>query len=287
MKSWVQSYIEFLVKNSKLIVNDLPLGWSIHMISIDYETQTIKKLPLVNVFDTPYELWSFRKPTPEEIKNHSKVYKYFLTEVKDKLLEKINDHFSAAKYIALKGFDNAFENHINNCLNNSNEINDWIGKMPSILPEALYFYKKTYPEYNLEEVCKAINDIGVTLSQGQFVFHGGYFNNLGTYFTDKPLSTSLCPQVALRSAEWNGKAYDIGQIDLMVIKVKSPISKVFFFNLDQTLGNEKEVLFAPCARLNIIKKHLIVEKYTVFKVDEDSTKLKKDIPLYIVEAEIS
>ncbi|MGU3847378.1 hypothetical protein ACVZHT_38210, partial [Vibrio diabolicus] len=82
--------------------------------------------------------------------------------------------------------------------------------------------------YNQSDVDADINSIGKTLSDGQFLFHGGlWFSSCENEVTlRKPFSTSFCPQVALRNAEWRGKAYDQGQIDLLVLRVSNPKTNV-------------------------------------------------------------
>ncbi len=109
---------------------------------------------------------------------------------------------------------------------------------------------------------------------------------LTTFVTNQPLSTSFCPQVALRNAEWRGKAYDEGKIDLFVINVIEPNTNIFFYNLNEELGNEKEVLFASGATLQLVSK-TFVGMHVVAKANLDYSTSKKTVPIHILEIDIS
>ena len=244
------------------------------------------QLPLIHVFEQPYKVWLRRETTVEErvefIKNKCPI----LLHINEELIKSISTHFNAAQHIIEVGTDNGLEGHVDQQLDKSTELRIWQQYMPTITPEALLDYKNNHAEYHREKVDEAINKTGCILSEGQILFHGGCFNDLEVS-TNKPLSTTLCPQIALRNAEWCGKAYDCGRIDIYILTVSSPIINVFFFNIEENLGNEKEVLFASGVRLHVIRRTKIKDAHHVGKITSTLQELEKEVPVYIVECTIS
>ncbi len=178
-------------------------------------------LPLINVFETPYECWETRQPSPEEFKQHLIKTGQMLYSVEEKLKCKVSTHFEAASYIVTVGADNGLENFIDDRIEKSPAYKAWRKSMPSKTPEAISEYQKRYSDCDLSLVAKEIEVFGIILSEGNFLFHGGFWpDRLKSVFTtNRPFSTSFCPQVALRNAEWKGKAYDSGEVHLFVLKV--------------------------------------------------------------------
>lgn len=243
-------------------------------------------LPVVNTFSSAYELWTMRRATEQESLEHYKREGSFLSFVNDQLLMVIQDHVSAAKYMAQKGADNGLENHIDRFLDQDANYQSWREHMPSKTPPSITEFQQNYPQYNQSNVDADINSIGKTLSDGQFLFHGGlWFSDSKNEVTlRKPLSTSFCPQVALRNAEWGGKAYDQGQIDLLVLRVSNPRTNIFAYKRKGTkMGNEKEVLFASGATVKLRSRTLIRNDYEVAKYQHPD----KTIPIYVIEVDIS
>lgn len=105
------------------------------------------------------------------------------------------------------------------------------------------------------------------------------------------ISTTFCPQIALRNAEFNGKAYDENEINIFILKITNAQTKVFSFNFKQkgtNFSHEKEILFASKANIKIIQKTKIIENKKVSKYDKETCKnLEKTVPAYITEVEIS
>lgn len=131
------------------------------------------------------------------------------------------------------------------------------------------------------------------LSDGQYLFHGGFIPiKIGeTFTTIRPFSTSFCPQVALRNAEWAGKAYDAGEVNLIVLRTVNSQTKVFCFRINGTnKGHELEILFAAGAKITFRNKVKITDgqayKYCSQYAGGGGL-LKKEIPFYLVEADIS
>lgn len=244
------------------------------------------KLPIVDVFENPYESWTCRKASQEEMMAVYRATGKFETHIKDKLIAKIKNHLDAAKHMAKRGSDNGLENFIDRYLDNSVNYKELRRAMPSKTPKVLFDYQQKYPNYSVTEVDKEINSIGHTLSEGQYLFHGGaWLNGASNQFKlTAPLSTSFCPQVALRNAEWRGKAYDNNKIELFVLHTVNPITNVFAFpRKNASMGNEKEILFASGATLIRRATHLIRDDYQAGKYEHKD----KKIPIYVVEVDIS
>lgn len=241
---------------------------------------------IVNVFKTPYEVWTTRAPTMDEVKQAGRM----LHSVNDKLLYTLNNHLDAAKHMLIKGADNALAHFIEDYLNESADLKKLRSAMPSKTPASISTYQQQYPQCNLLQVNNDIGIHGIKLDEENVLFHGGFWPPAwGTsYKTDKPLSTTFCPQVALRNAEHNGKAYDAGEIHLLVLKVVNPKTKAFIFRQNGTnLGHEKEVLFSSGAILTLRSKTLIKNDYRVAKSNGTSDSLIKEVPAYVVEIYIS
>jgi hypothetical protein len=248
--------------------------------------ESFMNLPIVNTFHSAYESWSTRDPTEQESLEHYKREGSFIPFVKDKLQAVVKDHINAAAYMAQRGMDNGLEFHINRHLDQDSNYKSWRSHMPSKTPSSIKNFQQRYPNYTQSEVDADINCIGKTLSEGQFLFHGGLWfkEDANEVILTKPFSTSFCPQVALRNAEWRGKAYDAGRIDLFVIRVKNPRTNVFAYKRKGTrMGNEKEVLFASGAEMRLQKRTLIRNDYTVGKYNFP----EKVVPIYVIEVDVS
>ena len=246
-------------------------------------------LPIVNPFLTPYEVWSYRNPTSEEMQVFYEQNGYFPSLIKEQLIETIDTPLKAALYISKVGADNGIDIHINSFLDKSSEYKLMRKLMPYRTPHELSNYQKKYPNYDQVALDNEIQAISAVLSVNQSLFHGGsWFNDkLSLIQTQRPLSTTFSPQVALRNAEHKGKAYDAGRIDLFVLKVKNPITPVFVFrNKGTNLGHENEILFMSGAKLYLKNRILVKDNYPVSKVMNGINIIKKEVPIYVLEIEI-
>lgn len=250
----------------------------------------VKKAKVVNVFAKQYVEWSKRNTTTEEaldLMNTKGCSLLEALEVNVKIIEVISTHAEAASRMLRKSVDNCLESHIDMALNLSAEYRALRDLMPQDVPEALDLYQRTFTEPTWAAADEAIKAHGVEMAEGQCMFHGGLWpSDLATFTTSRPLSTSFCPQVALRNADWRGKAYDAGRVDLMLIRVTQPKTKAYVYSLEGPHGNEKEVVFASGAELTRIRETYITDT-TVRKVAPNTAMLKKVVPTYVIEAEIS
>ncbi len=247
----------------------------------------MNNLPLVNVFETPYELWETRAQTPEEMTQSGNFHK----RVKVRLLSKVGNHVDAAKHMLNQVVDNQLESFIKDYLNSSSSYKKMRSEMPSRTPKSLSDYQRKFQSSDFSQVSIDINNFGKNLSNGQYLFHGGLCPvTVGqTFVTDRPFSTSFCPQIALRNAEWAGKSYDAGEINLFVLRVTNPQTKTFCFRLNGTdKGHEAEVLFAAGAKLTLRSKTLI-SNGKAYKASSQNIGriLEKTIPFYMLEVDIS
>ena len=245
---------------------------------------------VVNVFSTPYEDWSKRNSTYMEIENlvtHKGLSLIEALTVNDKLLEVISTPFEAATRILRKRVDNGLESHIDRALDVSAEYRDLRASMPQELPIPLDTYQNEYPDHDQTMADKAIKAHGIEMAEGQFLFHGGHWSSAKSILiTSKLFSTSFCPQVALRNAEWRGKAYEAGRVDLMVVRVTKPKTKAYVYSRTGNHGNEKEVVFASGAQLTRVRETYITEM-PVSKLTSNLQLKNKIVPAYLIEVEIS
>jgi hypothetical protein len=249
-----------------------------------------RQVGIVDVLETPFEDWSERRASIEEAKSLMEREGLPLWEAlrpKDQLLEKVCTHTEAAARMLRVRADGALENHIANALEKSAEYGDLQALMPKEVPKALQSYQGQFSKKDWPKADEAIKNHGVLMAEAQFLFHGGrWSSDDSTLTTSRPFSTSFCPQVALRNAEWGGKAYDAGRVDLMVVRVADPKTQAYAYRQDSAHGHEKEVVFASGAQLTRVRETYIGD-IPVPKKGDGFNPVLKDVPAYVVEVEIS
>ena len=181
-----------------------------------------KQLPIVDVFNPRFEKWSMREATIEEIKNNIEGFKLVLTGVRDELTHELCNHLDSAIYMADKRVDNELEHFIDYNLKTNRTFSIWRSAMPNRIPKKISNYQNKYPRYDQLQLEAEIANINCILSEGQTLVHAGLWPKDTIFITNRPLSTSFCPQVALRNAEHRGKSYDNYIIDLIVLRVVQP-----------------------------------------------------------------
>ena len=179
------------------------------------------RLPLVDTFSPPYEAWETRDATLEEMLAAQNPRLH----VDVRLKAAVSNANEAANYMAAVGADNGFGNFINTALDNSVAYKSWRRAMPSKTPDELSRYQKCYPNCDFQLVSIEIEAVGYVVSEGQCLFHAGLWPGGNRLLTNRPLSTSFCPQVALRNADHKGKGYDAGRVDLFVLKAVNQIGR--------------------------------------------------------------
>lgn len=252
----------------------------------------MKILPLVNIFQNGFEVWETRQPTPDEIIKNIQAklpINEIHQEIKTQLIQTIQTPEDAIKYCLEKnGYCNTFENFIDDELKKSPTIQQWLSLMPITIPPNLLQYKTNYPEFDPSGVQEEIALINCYLSTNQQLIRAGEIDlwNIGeSLVTNTPLSTSFCPQIALRNVNHGAKAYNYGRIDIMLINVVDSSTHVFFYNPKQEMGHEKEVLVSAGAKLTLKKRTVLKNEHTVHKYDltQTSSEQSKNVPVYLVE----
>ncbi|NLR74340.1 hypothetical protein [Leeia aquatica] len=238
--------------------------------------------PIINVFDEPYEVREMRELSNDEFFEKAlRTGKISFTQ-RQHIIETINNHYEAAHYMLRVAQDNSLESHIDRALENS--FSKIMNHMQKTLPNSISTYQSSYPDYDIAAVSNDIKRFGGLLHQGQVLFHGGYCRHeVGeTLSIDRPLSTSFCPQIALRNAEWREKAYDADEVNIFVLTVSSTTVKAYVLPLTGKFGHEKEVLISPGITLTVKKKTLVRNDYAVRK----SNYPEKSVSAYIIEIDL-
>jgi len=237
-------------------------------------------LPVVDVFQPPYEIYNTQKATLEEMLAPGKL----ILDVSGDPELSISTAHDAANHMAKVGIDDRLSHFVKNALDNSPSYKAWRKAMPSSTPPELSRYQKHYQNCDLDKVSKVINEVGRVLGEGQFLYHGGRWNGLYSYSMIRPFSTSLCPQIALINGNHAGKAFKDDRIDLLVLRVTNPKVKAFVFKPNGTThGHELEVLFSAGAELTLRSETLVRADYPV-GISGYSCRY---IPIYVLEVDIS
>lgn len=246
-------------------------------------------LPVINPFQSPYEVWITREPTiAEHLEYHRHSGKLCMPKIKVELHYKILNAKDAANHICDVGSDRGLSSFIEDQLENSSDFKVWQQSMPSETPKALEDYQRKMSTCNMTDVHNAIGDLGLTLTEGQYLFHGGHWNFGNEFTTNRPLSTTFCPEVAYMETFHRSKNYDAGQIDIWVLKVTNPRTNIFVYKHEGTLmGHEKEVVFNAGANLKLISSTKIGEREVLKCLPGSLREVYKTIPMNVLEIEIS
>lgn len=245
-------------------------------------------LPKIDIFQEKIVLQKYREATQDEIAQSDYDRNVAIHGIPtNKII--LENHLQSAIYMANVSDDNLLEFSIDEILRNSLDFKNWRSHMPSAIPKSIWNYQNRYPNYNMTEMDGEINKIGCKLSVGQTLVHGGLWcDDFDTIITDRPLSATFCPQVALRNAEWRGKAYDNGRIDIMVLTVVNPYTNVYVFRQKGSQkGHEKEVVFASGATLTKIREHFIRQTLAYKSDCQAMNTIEKEVPIYVLEVNIS
>lgn len=93
--------------------------------------------------------------------------------------------------------------------------------------------------------------------------------------------------MALREAEWGGKAYNANLVCLYLLRICSQDTRVFVFDPARSdKGHEKEVLFASGTRLIFRAERVVRTNYTVHQVTHDLRTKSKPVTFSICEVDV-
>jgi hypothetical protein len=251
-------------------------------------------LPLIRLFtfSNPYKIYKSERLSIDEILNgdFSEEEKKF---GKKQLKKTIFTPVDAAMHILDVVVDNSLGHFIWKNVSETQEFMNWRGSMPSKIPTHIQRYQNRYPSVDFNQVTIEIDQIRCIPPENQVLFHGGNILNVTNLYKStklsRPLSTTFCPQVALRDAEHNGKIYDSGVVYLYVLTVIKPKSNIYVYrhNGCNNLAIEKEVLFSAGACICITRIRKMLSDYKCSKYDNYRGQLSKLVPAYVVEATIS
>ncbi len=172
---------------------------------------------------------------------------------------------------ALNNFStNIITSMIKEKLNGLYSYKDALNSMPNLSQvKGLSNYRKRHPNHDLAAVEIEIEQHALPLASGQVIFHGGIFpkDHYGrpvmNFVTDRPLSTSLCAQVAaVHSLNHQPK-----EVWLIRIAQSASVKAFVFSNADtQTHGHETEILIAQGACVSL--HSFFQEKdFTIYSVE--------------------
>lgn len=255
-------------------------------------------LPLINQFLTPYEIWETRNPTESEIQDRMALGMppiICLEPVKNNLVDVINSPEKAAYYLANSQYNNEIDDCVETSLNNTaSNYNASRKAMPSITPPILSQYQRLYgPNTNMNNVNTEIVSSGVSLADGQVLFHGGCLLKgvqVGESLAiSRPLSTSLSPSMAIRNGEWRGKFYHDNEANLVILTACSMTHNAFIFKINGTdKGHEKEVLIQTNAVLKVVSRTLLNTNYKVYAAGSYAGQVVERIaPFYLTHVTVS
>lgn len=246
--------------------------------------------PPVDIFSIPYEIWETRGPTPQEASQSLSEGNGYPHEIKIRIKETISNPHEAVSYsVRVGGSDNRFEGFVDRQLEISQEYKALRQSMSSRTPQSISDYQNKYSGSCLDQVLEDIEACGSPVGVGTVLYHGGLCpSETGEVFiTERPLSTSFCPQIALRNAVWGSKAFDAGEIHMLILRIADSATKAFATRLKGTnKGHEKEVVFSSGASLSILSKKLLTDSYKITKFNRDLSTVEKLIPVYVFEIEL-
>ncbi|MCP4116454.1 MAG: hypothetical protein GY737_13800 [Desulfobacteraceae bacterium] len=247
----------------------------------------MQNLPIVNIFSEPYEIWSMRSPTIDEMMERG-----LHCQIKDRLIAKIHNHYEAATHTLLNCGCTRLDDLIKEELNNSSSFKRMREMMPSRTAQQLSDFQNKFQSTHFDSVSNIVYRDGKRLAEGQILYHGGFWSGaIGQEFvTERPLSTSFSPHMACQNANWAGKSYDAGELHLIILRVVNPQASAFCFRINGTnKGHEKEVLFETGARLTLRSKTLIKSDGVAYKACDiyAGKVLNKTIPFYVLEMDVS
>lgn len=246
---------------------------------------------IINPYSSPHELWETREPTREESSEMIKQGTWKpCVSIKVKIDTTIHSPFDAAMFVASNQHDLRLDRYVHKYLDGSEQYAQWLSLMPESVPEELLSYQSSYPPSDFDKINDIVNVFGIHMPDDQVLFHGGvwpknqYGNPEVSLITDRVLSTSLCPKVAITNAEWKGKAWDSNRIDLMVIKVNCSTANAYIFDKELPQhGHELEILFAKDAVLRFISESEIVGGREVYKYQQKPKRIK----VFVINVELN
>lgn len=240
---------------------------------------------VINIFASPYSFCRERQPDFNEERAYLEQYGVRPSPARQ-VMRVVSDHLEAAKHIADAPLDGAFDWFVEGALDNDLAYSKLRGMMPVETPPALLNYQERHTVYDAVQFDREVNEFGAFLCAGQVLFCGGVWDlPVDGFYTDGPLSTTFNPQKAWTIADWHGTPYDQGRLDIMVMTVRDPRTKAYHYHPGGQHGHEREVVFATGAYVRKISETYVC--HGVVRKRDGFSSLKKNVPVYVIEAEIS
>jgi hypothetical protein len=240
---------------------------------------------VIDLFNPPYEVWEHRKPTYKEKIALAYSHGVWQGDSDKALVICVANYLQAVKYLIECPSRRELFDFISCALDEDEFYSALCSIMPKETPPALFNYQNSYSTHDAVSVDREISEVGAYAPVGQYFIHGGAWANDESFKSVRPFSTTFCPQIAFLNAEWKGKAYDVGRVDFVIVKVSSPFTKCFLFDRFGEKGHECEVVFKSGLTYKTVGKeclgHVLVRKRT--SKGED---LSKSVPVYAVEVEM-
>lgn len=241
--------------------------------------------PVLPALGLPYEDWSYRPATEDEVRAHLRQFGWFNTEVKDKCRRVISTPLELAEHFLEHPADARLIRAMEDALQQSAQHAEWRRAMPKKTPKELTTYQREFSRADMVAVDSAIHEHGCLIPPGQTLFHAGMWPATASAMltTDRPLSTTLLPSVALRNAEWGGKAYRAGQLHLWVLHIEVAVKAFVYRTSGTQLGHEAEVLLQAGVRLEKRASRVVRNDYRLSIVGGPMI----DVPAIVTEVAVA
>jgi hypothetical protein len=192
-------------------------------------------LDLINPYPISDRLFQSPRDTPEDLDERSKN------------LRTIREPIELARIMANSHGDNSLPNALHESLE-TNKAYLRAKKLTPFLKDApaISNYRKRHSAHDAAAVIREIVEADIYMPAGQILFHGGPWPGildlpeiLAECYTSRPLSTTLCPQVAAVHSRYEPRGF------IWAITLHSDTPCFVFNNKNPTLGHEYEVLLPP------------------------------------------
>ncbi|MGK7285152.1 hypothetical protein ACSPAB_03635 [Buttiauxella agrestis] len=155
----------------------------------------------INPFSVPHDIWKKREPTNEERQEMIKrgTWKPFVS-INVQIDKTISNPMDAAEFLAACQHDSRLDRFVIKFLDESNEYSKWLSLMPESVPIELLDYQDSYPPSDFRIVDQIVNEHGIVLPDGQFLFHGGlwpknqYGERISKFVTERVLIYIILPK---------------------------------------------------------------------------------------------
>ena len=208
-------------------------------------------LPNIDLFKHSYDVPIYRDATDEELKKNPELILQHYGKIQCGVQRTLSTSKDVVKYIVEENGDNAYENCLDDLFMSFPEYKKWESAFDLSPDSELYIYQNERTS-DYDKLDEEIRKYNFYLNDGQRVFRGAFGDiHQKNYSFSTPISTTLYSVVAYNEIIRNiTKDEDRIIFDLVVDKSKT---NVFYYGSKTgSHSNEKEVLFASGARIQVI-----------------------------------